>query len=72
MATRTRSRTNSSGGSHGLAAFVRWLIGKIAWIAGVVVLVVLVIGAFKASPLIGGVVGAIALVIAYFMVRERR
>jgi|GEM_PF-5361346 len=51
--------------------FFLWLVGKVVWSAGVVVLGLFVIGAFKASPVVGAVVLAIALAIAYFMVRKR-
>lgn len=54
-----------------VAEFFRWLIGLAVWIALAVLLTVVVIGAWWSGPLAGVITTALALVVAYFMVRER-
>ena len=80
-----RSRTTSENGYYlqpapaattsaqhgGFAGFVLWLVGWIVWVALAVLLSLLVIGAWWSSPLAGVVTTALALPVAYLMVRER-
>lgn len=54
-----------------VASSVIWLIGRIVWIGTAVLLTVVVIGAFKFSVLAGLGTTVLALIVAYFMVRER-
>ena len=54
-----------------VASSVLWLIGWIVWIGTAVLLSVAVIGAFKFSLLAGLGTLVPALIVAYFMVRER-
>lgn len=55
----------------GVAGFVLWAIGWTVWVVLAVLLIVVVIGGWRVSVPVGLGATVFALVVAYFMVRER-